>query len=390
MVEVNGRKFASNDAGAPMLCNSVCEALGRHAHIDYCRTKPGNECVGADIEHLAVKISPNPDRAKDSVSHAVFWKRTGFKDPYSREHQTEFAKCDHTCTGEEHGATTTSAAKPSYCTLSIFHAPHTGQSGQSGGYISGDGHAFNCVNPAVSHTAYHVIFLIDRSGSMSHHDRRPLANTPVYRDIRRVADNRLGSVYSSLFGFWTARDAAVRASGANAQRRDSYSIALFHHQPETCLENDFTRTPRQLLDVILRWDAGGGTNFNGALNAGQALMEKHWRTDQQPVVVFLSDGENGFSDNIMFNMCRRALALGKPLTFHSVSFGPDGSAEPLRRMAEIAQQVYSSAPRGAALSAPQNQPQCTFSKALDSVKLTETFLGIAESLRKPRGSLLRA
>jgi len=94
-------------------------------------------------------------------------------------------------------------------------------------------------------------------------------------------DNRLGAVYSSLFGFWTARDAAIRASGANAQRRDSYSVVLFHHQPEIVVENDFSSTPQQLLNVLLRRDADGGTNFNGALQTSLSLMEKHWRTDQQ-------------------------------------------------------------------------------------------------------------
>ena len=37
-LEVEGRRFASNDDGAPMMCNIVCQALGRHVHIDYCRS----------------------------------------------------------------------------------------------------------------------------------------------------------------------------------------------------------------------------------------------------------------------------------------------------------------------------------------------------------------
>lgn len=92
-----------------------------------------------------------------------------------------------------------------------------------------------------------------------------------------------------------------------------------------------------------------------------------------------------------------------------MSFGPDSAVAPLQRMADIAQQVYAGAPRTANAPGTNGQPQCTFSKALDSVrlvpiralwttwlttlppqvKLTETFLGIAASLRKPRGSLIR-
>jgi hypothetical protein len=46
-------------------------------HLDYCRAASGAECAGNEIEHLTTKISPNPDRAKDAVSHSVFWKRSG-------------------------------------------------------------------------------------------------------------------------------------------------------------------------------------------------------------------------------------------------------------------------------------------------------------------------
>ena len=77
VLEVGGRKFGATDAGAPMLCNSVCESVGRHAHIDYCRAASGTECTGAEIEHLTARITPQPDKPKDAVSHSVFWKRTG-------------------------------------------------------------------------------------------------------------------------------------------------------------------------------------------------------------------------------------------------------------------------------------------------------------------------
>ena len=95
----------------------------------------------------------------------------------------------------------------------------------------------------------------------------------------------------------------------------------------------------------------------------------------------------------------------KPLSFHSVSFGP--ATNTLRRMAQIALEVQSSAPRDPLLPATA-LVDSSFAEALDTVRcdcftiliriilnqensqvrLAETFLGIAESLRKPRGSLL--
>jgi hypothetical protein len=77
ILEIDGHKFAANDAGAPMLCNSVCEAQGRHVHLDYCRATSGTGCAGNEIEHLTTKIGPDPDRPKDAISHSVFWKRSG-------------------------------------------------------------------------------------------------------------------------------------------------------------------------------------------------------------------------------------------------------------------------------------------------------------------------
>ena len=76
-LEIDGHRFAANDTGAPMLCGSVCEAQGRHVHIDNCRAATASECSGNEIEHLSARISPHADIPKDAVSHAVFWKRTG-------------------------------------------------------------------------------------------------------------------------------------------------------------------------------------------------------------------------------------------------------------------------------------------------------------------------
>ena len=54
-LELGGRKFTSNDEGAPMMCNLVCSSLGRHVHIDYCRSGGGGTCRGAEVQHLGVR-----------------------------------------------------------------------------------------------------------------------------------------------------------------------------------------------------------------------------------------------------------------------------------------------------------------------------------------------
>ncbi|TFY78519.1 hypothetical protein EWM64_g5492, partial [Hericium alpestre] len=207
VVELEGRKFSANDEGAPMMCNLVCLSLGRHAHIDYCRTEEGTLCDGPDIHHIHTRMLPNPDRAKDYITHALHWRRMGFKDPYPRDEQTNFAKCDAMCPGPEHAATATAPAQPSFCTLPMFHPPQNPNAAVAGmGYISNDGHQFSCRNPVVMQQAFHVIFVIDS-------DRRPLPNAPATDRIACASNNRLGAVFSALYGFWSARHAAIAGQG---------------------------------------------------------------------------------------------------------------------------------------------------------------------------------
>ena len=126
-----------------------------------------------------------------------------------------------------------------------------------------------------------------RSGSMSSTDLRPLQNTPSTARISQHNNNRLGSVYSSLHGFWVSRQAAVNAAGQNAAvaRRDAYSMILFQSSATTCISNDFTSSPDDLLNGIVSHRAGGGTNYTGALTAAQSLMVQHWSNERYAVSV---------------------------------------------------------------------------------------------------------
>ncbi|KAF8122291.1 hypothetical protein EV363DRAFT_1404993 [Boletus edulis] len=362
-LEIEGRKFSTDDEGAPMMCNLVCSAMGRHVHIDRCRTGDEAECTGnEELQHLTRRIQPNPDRPKDFLTHSLFWKRSGFKDPYSREEQVEFAKCDAMCGGLEH-----TAAIPSYCVLPLFHAqldPNTAPAGV--GYVSSDGHQFACRNPVVMQQAYHI------SSSMTASDRRPLPNRPATARISAQSDNRYGAVLSSLHAFWAAR--ATSIANFNAARRDTYSVVLFDHTVATPIVNDLTSTPNQLLGQLLSAGTHGGTNFTLAINQAQAVMEQSWSIDS-------------IGDDVMQDLCRTAIRLGKAVSFHAVSFGPDVSSMYLRRMAEIARDAQNNAPRDP-LAPALATILSSYTEALDTVHLAETFLGIAESLRKPRGALM--
>ena len=59
--------------------------------------------------------------------------------------------------GTEHSATADAPGQPSYCTLPMFHQPKNTREAYEGlGYISNDGHIFECRNPVVLQQAFHV------------------------------------------------------------------------------------------------------------------------------------------------------------------------------------------------------------------------------------------
>ena len=73
-IELDGRKFSSNDHGGPMFCNTVCTSMGRHVHVDYCRGEPHDY---PEISHINERILPNPDQNKDWITHGLHWRRMG-------------------------------------------------------------------------------------------------------------------------------------------------------------------------------------------------------------------------------------------------------------------------------------------------------------------------
>jgi len=100
-------------------------------------------------------------------------------------------------------------------------------------------------------------------------------------------------------------------------------------------------------------------------------------------MIFLSDGECSVSDTAIQDVCLSANRLGcvvsflvnfiadirqrKPLSFHSVSFGPDTSSSSLRRMANVALGIQNNAPRNPQTPATASVLS-SFAIALDTVR----------------------
>ena len=67
-LELGGHKFASNDKGARMKFRSLD---GKHVYIACC------PCDVADVQHINDSSTSNPDKPKDAITHARYWRRSG-------------------------------------------------------------------------------------------------------------------------------------------------------------------------------------------------------------------------------------------------------------------------------------------------------------------------
>jgi len=128
---------------------------------------------------------------------------------------------------------------------------------------------------------------------MGQNNLSPLPATPVTPTILYRHSNRLGAVYLSLHSFWQSRRHALTAPGSGAQaasaRKDAYSVILFHHAVTRSFENDLQRTPENMLQSLLQYEADGGTNYELAVIETEAVMRRHWSSERCVVI----DAQNG-------------------------------------------------------------------------------------------------
>ena len=221
-----------------------------------------------------------------------------------------------------------------------------------------------------------------RSMSMNKIDKPPLENSPVYGKLRACMNNRLGAVYSALYSFWSARQAAV------GRQYDANTIILHAENTKILCENDSRRSPNELLDLLLPNRPIGGNSFDRALKAADSVISKWWDDPRPPVIIFLSDGIASVSDSTVRKLFQKAARKGcvivfnrnaslklyvtyrKGLSLHAILFGPKKTSLRMRQMVDVALKAQSETP---ALKSPPS----SFHEALDSVcrfSLSATYI----------------
>jgi hypothetical protein len=108
---------------------------------------------------------------------------------------------------------------------------------------------------------------------MGMRDRRPLPGTPATARLVASNDNRLGAVFSSIYSFWTARQATFTNTPAG---RDAYTVILFDENVTPTIVNDSSSTLDALLGKLLPHRPEWRTNFQSCLDSARDRMRQNW------------------------------------------------------------------------------------------------------------------
>ncbi|XP_059065183.1 uncharacterized protein LOC131038022 isoform X2 [Cryptomeria japonica] len=357
-IDIIDRKYKRGEKGIAEMCNMFCKKQGRgHIHLVPC---PGSsKCTGNLYDgsrHETVKYGPEEDVPKDEMTHDTFWQYVRFVDPCTDEERKGFDRCNHYCKSVEHDTKSGSFDKI-YCTEKLWHPPieRSGQNVSLGGYITDDGHHFPCYH--YKNPLHHVIFIIDRSGSMGFWDMIPT--------MAKFSNHncRLGCVYEVIVRFMKVRLGTI--SG------DSVSVVLFDDIADVAVEMEDMK--EYVVDLLLHFYACGGTAYSTGLDAAENILTKAARHQSVkmkiPVVIFLSDGGNWGGVDPLY--CVDRMKRQEPrMTLHTVMFGVDPTEGILIEMAK----------KGGG----------KFHRAYDEIQLARTFENLASSLKSPVVDLMQA
>ncbi|RHZ89868.1 hypothetical protein Glove_9g264 [Diversispora epigaea] len=391
--EFEGHRLNSGDGGDFVLCHKLCEGIGRHRHIDYCRDPEACKNIGkkeGSYEHINAKLEPKLLIEKDYVSHQKFWERTNFQDPYTKDDREEFMKCDHECPdGKHYKINENSDQKPvkSYCTQKIFHSsldPNPDPPNKIG-YISIDGHHFKCDPDPIIY--FHIVFVIDRSGSMSGSDHKPEYDNIKLECLKSKHNNRLGAVYEAVYKFIlkirnsrNAKSGQIKFDAQTVSKNfmDTVSLVLFNSSTKVVYENEDLSNPDAFLEKMIQYKPTGSTSFSKGIKKASQIIDKYHNSFKTNVVVFLSDGLDETPKEDLKKICQKEKDRGSYLYLYTVMFANNQNEPSLQTMANIANEYL---PKS---SSNEDSLKCQYFHASDLNELTKNFYQVADCLESSR------
>lgn len=150
-------------------------------------------------------------------------------------------------------------------------------------------------------TSKHIVFLIDRSYSMSDDDV-----VPTLSNIVSGNNNRLGAVYQAMSKFLqlysdglSSKKNLTNVLGGfqlpSRKMENHASVVLFNHDTEVVFENQ--PITDDVIEKLLEFKPSGGTNFRNALKKADEIISKY-QDDFEKYIVFLTDGEDNIESAV--------------------------------------------------------------------------------------------
>ncbi|CAB4436250.1 unnamed protein product [Rhizophagus irregularis] len=223
--------------------------------------------------------------------------------------------------------------------------------------------------------AFHIILVMDRSGSMNGNDITPSEKSRNYAKLQKSHDNRLGAVYDAVYSFMDTRLQTRYKSSSRTPLitdridRDTISLVLFDDEAVVTFENERINADL-LFNKMLQYENRGGTDFGVAIEKVDQLINKYFDATKTNIIIFLSDGEADVPEYDLDSICKRNAKKNSPIYLHTVLFGLDFGSDSLGRMVDIAKKYT-----------PPGPVTCSFTKVMDEVVLTNLFTSIASNLR---------
>ncbi|CAG8800900.1 14083_t:CDS:2, partial [Gigaspora rosea] len=146
-----------------------------------------------------------------------------------------------------------------------------------------------------------------------------------------------------------------------ALEQEDFAKFLFENQ--SIFDTDF------IQNKLIEKGTRKGTCFGRAIEKTEQVIDKYFDISR-----FLSDGEDNFPENELVDMCQENKDKGSPLFFNTIHFGHSSSgARVLQKIAETAQTYHDT-------SYSNNNIQCKFVRAPDTICLIDNFTDVAISL----------